>query len=320
MLFSSTLIADAQLPHPPHRDDHPDAVLRLDHHLRPAAAAPRRPGDRARRRRPRPERRRVPPGQVPSRRAAADALPVLARRRGEGRSRRVAPHPEAGPRSDPRKAAGHRAARDDGIPHRDRDRDHRRHRLRGPEGQRLGLRRQRRRALGIVHAELLARDHADPRVLGLARLAAGVGLREPVRGPEGEPRGDDHAGVRARERDRRGAHAAHAQRDAASVECGLCAHGAGERAGRAGGRAQARVAQCAGSDHHPGGAGVRNAAVGRGADRAGVLDPGVREVDRRRGVQPGLPGGARGGAVYGDGLHHAQSAGGCGVLRGRIRG
>ena len=47
---------------------------------------------------------------------------------------------------------------------------------------RLGLRRQRRRAVGIVHAELLARHHADPAVLGHARLAAGIGLRQPVRG------------------------------------------------------------------------------------------------------------------------------------------
>ena len=71
--------------------------------------------------------------------------------------------------------------------HRDRDRARdrhpRRHRLGGRQGHGVGLRRQRRRAVGPVDAELLARHHADPAVLGAARLAAGVGLREPVRGP-----------------------------------------------------------------------------------------------------------------------------------------
>ena len=42
---------------------------------------------------------------------------------------------------------------------------------------RVGLRRQRVRAVGAVHAELLARHHADLPVLGAARLAAAVGLR-----------------------------------------------------------------------------------------------------------------------------------------------
>ena len=39
-----------------------------------------------------------------------------------------------------------------------------------------------------------------------------------------EPRGDDHAGVRARQRDRRGADAPHAQRDAAGAVVRLRAH------------------------------------------------------------------------------------------------
>ena len=88
----------------------------------------------------------------------------------------------------------------------------------------LGLRGERRRAVGPVHAEFLARHHADPAVLGDARLAAGVGLREPVRGPEGEPRRADHAGLRARQRDRRRADAPHAERDAAGAVVGLRAH------------------------------------------------------------------------------------------------
>jgi peptide/nickel transport system permease protein len=79
-------------------------------------------------------------------------------------------------------------------------------------------------AVGHQHAELLARHPDDPAVLGATRLAAGLGLREPVRGPESEPRVDDHAGLRARQRDRRGADAPHAQRDAAGAVVGLRAH------------------------------------------------------------------------------------------------
>ena len=40
------------------------------------------------------------------------------------------------------------------------------HRLGDRQGHRLGLRRERGRAVGPVHAELLARHHADPAVLG----------------------------------------------------------------------------------------------------------------------------------------------------------
>ena len=93
--------------------------------------------------------------------------------------------------------------------------------------------RQRLRALGPVDAELLARHPADPALLGAARLAAGLGLREPVRGPAREPRRDDHAGLRARQRDRRGADAAHAQRDAAGALGRLRAHRARQGPARA---------------------------------------------------------------------------------------
>ena len=44
------------------------------------------------------------------------------------------------------------------------------------KGHGLGLRRQRVRAVGAVDAQLLARHHADPAVLGDAGLAARVGL------------------------------------------------------------------------------------------------------------------------------------------------
>ena len=76
-----------------------------------------------------------------------------------------------------------------------------------------------------------------------ARLAAGVGLREPVRGLEGQPRGADHAGVRARQRDRRRADAPHAERDAAGAVVRLRAHGAREGARRARRHPEARAAQ-----------------------------------------------------------------------------
>ena len=63
------------------------------------------------------------------------------------------------------------------------DRHPGRHRVGGGQGHGLGLRGQRDRAVGPVHAELLARHPDDPAVLGAARLAAGLGLRQPVRGP-----------------------------------------------------------------------------------------------------------------------------------------
>ena len=56
------------------------------------------------------------------------------------------------------------------------DRHSGRHRLGGEEGHGVGLRRQYVRAVGHLDAEFLARHHADPAVLGRARLAAGLGL------------------------------------------------------------------------------------------------------------------------------------------------
>ena len=88
----------------------------------------------------------------------------------------------------------------DGDRHRALDRDHGRHHLGGEEGHRLGLRRQRVRAVGAVDAELLARHHADLPVLGAARLAAAVGLCAADRGLAAKPRHHHHAGLRARQR------------------------------------------------------------------------------------------------------------------------
>ena len=133
-----------------------------------------------------------------------EPLPVryalLDRRRGARRPRRVAAHPAAGAGPDRAEAAGDAGAGRHGDADRARDRHPGRHRLGGRQGHGLGLRRQRVRAVGPVDAEFLARHPDDPAVLGAARLAAGLGLRQPVRGPEGQPRGDDHAGLRARQR------------------------------------------------------------------------------------------------------------------------
>jgi hypothetical protein len=60
------------------------------------------------------------------------------------------------------------------------DRHSRRHHLRGEEGNDVGLRRQCVRAVGHLHAELLARHHADLRLLDPARMAASVGLCQPA--------------------------------------------------------------------------------------------------------------------------------------------
>ena len=219
---------DVRVPGPSHRDDPADLAVRVDADLRAAAAAARRSGGDPRRRGARPERRRLPAREAPPRRAAAGALPALGRRRAAGRSRRVGAQPAAGARADRAEAAGDgraRAARDDD---RAGDRHPGRRRLGGRPRHRVGLRGQRVRAVGPVDAELLARHPDDPAVLGAARLAAGFGLRQPVRGPAREPRGDDHAGVRARQRDRRGADAPHAQRDAAGAVGRLRAHRARE--------------------------------------------------------------------------------------------
>ena len=73
----------------------------------------------------------------------------------------------------------------------------------------------------------------------------------------------------------------------------------------------ARVPQCVGAGGHAGGARVRDAAVGRGVDGAGVQYSGFRQADRRCRVQPRLPGGAGRGAGHVVLVHPAQSVGRC---------
>ena len=83
------------------------------------------------------------------------------------------------------------------------------------------------------------------------------------------------------------------------LSCRLRAHRARQGPERARRGAQARAAQRADAGDHARRARVRHAAVGRGADRAGVHDPRLRQADRRRGVQPRLRGGAGRGAGHG---------------------
>ena len=82
----------------------------------------------------------------------------------------------------------------------------------------------------------------------------------------------DHAGVRAGQRDRRGADAPHAERDAAGAVVRLRAHRAREGPVRARRHPEARAAQRAHPGDHAGRARARHAPVRRRADRAGVHD------------------------------------------------
>ncbi len=93
-----------------------------------------------------------------------------------GRSRRVDADQGAGAQLDSGKAAGHRATCLHGDHHRADDRHLGRHYFGGEKEHRLGLRRQRVRAMGNFHAEFLAWHHADLSFFREARLAAGVGL------------------------------------------------------------------------------------------------------------------------------------------------
>jgi len=68
------------------------------------------------------------------------------------------------------------------------------------------------RAVGYLDAELLARHHADLPVLDRTRLAAGIGLCTALRELARQPRLHHHAGLRARQCDRRGPDAPYPQR------------------------------------------------------------------------------------------------------------
>src|SRR5258708_3119749 len=103
--------------------------------------------------------------------------------------------------------------------------------------------------------------------------------------------------------------------------CGGAAVGLGGERGRqgprrAGGCAAPRASQCAGADRNSRGAPVRRAPRRRGAHRAGLLNPGLRQAHRRRGLQPRLFRCPRGRALYRHRLHHAEPARGHRLLPG----
>ena len=171
------------------------------------------------------------------------------------------------------------------------------------------LRRQPVRAVGHLHAQFLARHPADLPVLGRARLAAGLGLRPAwSRIWRASLADHHHAGLRARQRDRRRADAPHAQRHAAGAGQRLRPHRARQGPAERVGGPQARAAQRADAGDHAGRARARHAALRRGADRADLLHPGLRQADRRRRVQPRLRRGAGRRAGDRHDLHPAQPA------------
>src|SRR4029077_5465075 len=197
-------------------------------------------------------------------------------------------------------------ARLDGDRHRAVDWDYGRRHFGCLQGHDVGLRGERVRVVGAFDADLLARHHADLPVFGAARLAAALGLRAADRGLAAEPRHDHHAGLRARQCDRRGADAPHPQRDAAGAQQRLCAHRPRQGTAGALGDFEARDAQCAHAGDHARCAGIRHAAVGRGADRADLHHSGFRQADHRRRVQPRLCGGAGRRAGHRDDLYLTQ--------------
>ena len=191
---------DAHLPRQAPAAAHPDAVLRVGADLLAAAAPARRSCADHGGRGPRPRSDRADPQAVPARSADPGAIRLLDQGRAHRRSWRVDAHQAAGARPRAAEAARDDAACRDGDRHRALDRDHGRHHLGGAEGHRLGLRRQRVRAVGAVHAEFLARHHADLPVLGAARLAAAVGLCAADGGLAASLAHHHHAGLRARQR------------------------------------------------------------------------------------------------------------------------
>ena len=284
----------------------PDAVLRVGPDLFAAASVARRSGAGDGGRGARSRRHRPYPRAIPARSAGPGAICLLGQGRPVGRSRRVPAHQGAGARPDRAKTAGDDAAGVDGDHHRVPDRHSRRHRLGGEEGHRVGLWRQPVRAVGHLDAEFLARHHADLPVLDRARLAAGLRLRAAHRRLARQPCRHHHARLRARQRHRGGPDAAYPKRHAAGAGERLRPHRPRQGTYRTLGHPQARHAQRADAGDYAGRARTRHAAVGRGADRADLLDSRLRQADRRCRVQPRLCGRAGRRAGDRDHLHHAE--------------
>src|ERR1700730_895285 len=281
----------------------PTLFFRVIVDLRVAAAVARRSGDGAGGRGPRSLGHRVSAREISPRSALAGALCTVDRGRRTGGSRRVDPHQAAGPRSDRREIAGHRRIGVDGITDRASDRGAGRHPCRGQERYADRLHRVDGGAVGPVDPEFLARHPAYPVFLGRARPVAGFRFRQPGRKPEAEPADPDHAGLRARQRDRRGHDAPHPQRDAAGVERRFRTYRARQGTARDPRHPTPCPTQRADPGRDIGRPRIRPAAVGRGVDRAGVHDSRLRQADRRCRVQPRLCGRAGRRAVHRLRLH-----------------
>ena len=139
-------------------------------------------------------------------------------------SRDLAAHRHSGARPHPRQASRHARTRHHGHDRRARHRHSRRHHLGREEGNGGRLRRQRRRALGPVHPQFLARHHAHHAGLGALAAAAGLRLCAADRGSVAQHQDHDHAGLRARHGPRREPDAPHPQRHARRAALRLHPH------------------------------------------------------------------------------------------------
>src|SRR5215472_6310196 len=135
---------------------------------------------------------------------------------------------------------------------------------------------------------------------------AGFGLCQSCREPVAQPRDANHAGFCAGQCAGRGVDAPYPQCNAGGVERRLCSHRPRQGVERGTGGIASRAAQCAGTRNHAWRARIRRAAIGGGADRAGIYNTRLRQADRRCGLQPRLCGRAGSRAMHGARLYPAQ--------------
>src|SRR5438552_1794122 len=289
-----------RIPGPSGRDLDRDADRDQRHRLHGRADDPGRSrardgGDRRGRRRARGD-----PREVRAERSDPRPVPALGGARAPGRPRPLDPDARPGDDDRGQEAADHRRA---GLPlraHRAGPRD-----PRGRAGGRapqhgLGPAGQRRVALRRLRAQLLAGDHADPVLLGAARLAARLRLRVVLGEPVRQSAAHDHAGVRARHRAGGGADAPDAQQHDRRARGRLHPHRVQQGARGPRGDLPSRDPQQPDPRrHHPGPAG-RRPDERRRRDRADLRGPRLRAPDRGGGVHARLPGGP------GRRAHHRQ--------------